>query len=214
MTAFELWDNLIQLTVALVGGVCSVFVFKRTGKRCFVFLGLSLIGWALGLAYFVLYLALRGRTPMEPNPAQFVWSGAHLFYIAVIRSLEGTGERGRIPPLAWLAPAVTLPFTAMWFVLSPEGSVVVNLVWGLGMAWIAFESMRALLNSRAAGNILRARYHAAVLAMLLFDEIVLFTELLYQPADYARMNAYFFFDLLVTAALALQVWTLIKAEAA
>lgn len=149
---------------------------------------------------------------MEPNPAQFVWSGGHLFYIAILKSLYGK-EKVPLTPLAFLAPLLTLPFTVLWLTLGAENSTLVSLVWGLGIAWIALSHFQHFLFSIKQKDAARARYCLLVLLMLLFDEMVLFFELLYTPADYLRFNGYYLFDLLVTLALGLQVLALKKAEA-
>lgn len=213
MRSLELWDNLLQLAVTLAGGLFLLRQARLHRNRSLIFLSGAQMGWALGLTYWVLYLALRGRAPAEPNPAQFVWSGAHLFYIAVIRSLHPGDTRGPKKPLAFLAPLMTLPFTVLWFILGKQNSPLVDLVWGLGIAWIALESFHSLLFCLETGRRDRARYHGAVLAMLLFDEFVLFFEMMYQPADFQRLNWYYAFDLLVTLALSLQACFLKRAEA-
>ena len=87
MIDLELWDNLLQLGVTLAGGVWLMVQFRRSRERSFVFLSGAQLGWALGLTYWALYLALRGYTPPALNPSQFVWSGAHLLYISVLRRL-------------------------------------------------------------------------------------------------------------------------------
>lgn len=168
----------------------------------------------LGLLFHLIYLALRGYAAPPPNPSQFVWSGAHLFYISVIRSLNPGTSRGRPPRLAYLAPLLTLPFTLAWFFWDKEGSPLVNLLWGAGFAYIAFEILRSLLHSMQRGEAWAARYHALVLLMILFDEMVLLSGLFYQRADFARMNAYYAFDFLVTLALLLQPVALHKAVSA
>lgn len=53
-----------------------------------------------------------------------------------------------------------------------------------------------------------------LLLMILFDEMVLLSGLFYQRADFARMNAYYAFDFLVTLALLLQPVALHKAVSA
>lgn len=211
MASLELLDNLLQLLVALLSGIWLMYLFYRTARRCFVFLAGAHLGWALGLVYWVLYLALRGHTPPEPSPAQFVWSGAHLFYLSVISSLGDGRAAGPAPWQAWLAPLCTLPFTLAWLLLGKHNSLVVSLVWGAGFAWIAYRSLAALLLSRAAKDSALARYHALVLAMLLFDEVVLLSALFYRSADYSRFNLYYAFDLLVTLSLVLQAAALKRA---
>lgn len=211
MSALEFWDNLLQLTVTLLGGLYCLYLARSTRNRCFVFLSGAQMGWALGLCYWVLYLSLRGRLPMEPNPAQFVWSGGHLFYIAIIRCLIPAGQGRPIPPLAFLAPLLTLPFTISWLAIGGDNNPLVSLAWGAGIAWIAFECAKALIHCLREGDRAQARYHALVLAMLLFDEMVLFSELFYTPADYQRMNWYYAFDLLVTLTHPLQILALRKA---
>lgn len=214
MSGLELWDNLLQMAVSLFGGLFLLLYCRGPGRRSCLFLSLALQGWALGLLFHVLYLALRGVSPPPPSPSQFVWSGAHLFYIAVIRSLDPGASRGRPPLLSYLAPALTLPFTLAWFLLDREGSPLVNLLWGAGLAYIAFESLRSLLHHHQNGNLWGARYHALVLAMMFFDEIVLLSALFYQRADYTRLNLYYVFDFLVTLSLLAQPFALKKAVAA
>ena len=214
MSGIELWDNLIQMAVSLFGGVWMLLCSRGPGRRSCLFLSLALQGWALGLLFHLIYLALRGYAAPPPNPSQFVWSGAHLFYISVIRSLNPGTSRGRPPRLAYLAPLLTLPFTLAWFFWDKEGSPLVNLLWGAGFAYIAFEILRSLLHSMQRGEAWAARYHAMVLLMILFDEMVLLSGLFYQRADFARMNAYYAFDFLVTLALLLQPVALHKAVSA
>lgn len=214
MPRLELWDNLLQLFVTLLGGLYAMHLFRRSGKRSLAFLAAAQLSWALGLVYWTLYLSLRGYTPPEPNAANVAWSGGFLFFVSVTQWLTTPEERRYRPRLALLAPLLTLPFTVLWFVWGSVKSIGINLIWGAGMMWVGWHYFKGYLLFRTTCRPAYARYHLIVLLMLAFDEMVMLYPLLLNPFDYFRFNGYYFFDILTTLMLALQVPALKRAEGA
>ncbi len=213
MGSIELWDNLIQLAVSGISSLWALWLYRKGHARHFSFLCGALMCWSLGLMYWLLYYMLRGYSPPEPSPANFAWSGSHLFLISVALSMASDEERAWHPPLALLAPALTLPFTYTWFSLGEVTSPTINLLWGLGFAVLSYVSLRGLMYAHRQRDRRRMLYHALVLALVLFNEMMLHISLFLWPEDYLHFNGYYAFDMLVTLMLALLTPALIRAAA-
>lgn len=203
MPPLELLDNFLQLLVAATGSLWSLWLFRKNKQTVFAFLCSGLMCWALGLVFWLLYAFLRGYSPLEPSPANFAWIGSLLCLTSIEQALAGPEEKRWYPPLAFLAPLITIIFAIAWFVEMEYASPWVNTFWCLAFLSLARVSFRGFLYALKHKQRYRAIYHAIVLAMVFFNEMMLHISLFIWPEEYLRFNGYYLFDMLVTLTLGL-----------
>lgn len=145
MPPLELLDNFLQLLVAATGSLWSLWLFRKNKQTVFAFLCSGLMCWALGLVFWLLYAFLRGYSPLEPSPANFAWIGSLLCLTSIGQALAGPEEKRWYPPLAFLAPLITIIFAIAWFVEMEYASPWVNTFWCLAFLSLSWVSFRGFL---------------------------------------------------------------------
>lgn len=212
--SLEMLDNLLQLAAVAAGLGIALKGYFKSRHPSQAMLAACYACWILALVFWLMYLGLLGETPAELSASTVSWWGYFLFLIAVNRMQIQPGEQGWKHPFAWLAALACAGFMALWYA---EGlnSPVINAVWFLIFAGLAFFSARSLAFSiRKPKKPARAGYHALVLAVLLFENLLLLASLYLWPEDYLRFNAYYLFDLLLSLGLLLLAPALNRAVAA
>jgi len=195
----EIVDNAVQLAVMVCCFVFSGMVAVRKKSQSYVLVACFYGSYALGLLYWLLYLALKTYTPKIFYVSDLTWIASFLFLLALDLSLVPPEEKRFRCPAAWLAPAVCAVTTVFY---CTYGDFVTNILWGVLTGGIGYVSVRGLLYARTQAGSARSRqwFHLALLFIMLMEHC-LWTSSCFWAGDTLK-NPYFWFDCALTCGCA------------
>lgn len=196
MTNFELFDNSLQAALLLVCAAWSGILALKKRDIQYTVLALAYLSWAMGTSFFMLHIAIYGTTPHIFYVGEISWISAYLFFLTLCLMRIRDDEKGYIPAVAFIFPALIIAIEIVFAVLN--GSVIIGLAWSGTMAAISFCAMRALLFRRK--NAEKLRPFDIMLLTVIFLQCLLFVVSAF-TSDYTSFNLYFAVDLSLTGSL-------------
>ncbi|HHV28074.1 MAG TPA: hypothetical protein GXX73_00415 [Clostridium sp.] len=101
----ELIDNAIQLVVLIGCCIYSAVLTIRSKEQVWFLLTCFYGAYALGLIYWVLFIAFYSGTPKISPVSDLSWMASVLFLIVLQNTLRLPGDSTYRPLLPWVAPA-------------------------------------------------------------------------------------------------------------
>ena len=190
----EVLENALQLAVLLLCALyAGLMTYKKRSRGWLLMAGFYLC-YAMGDAYWLLYLSLRGYTPQFSFIADPSWYTSGLFLCILLRlSLGEARDRSLLP---WLMPvfcAASGLFYMQW------GKYLSNAVAAFVFGWLGYLTVCCLRRPGADRG-----FPASVLAHILLLYVVWYCSCFWWSDTWA--NPYFWFDILHTASF---IWMLL-----
>ncbi|MEG1579304.1 MAG: histidine kinase, partial [Oscillospiraceae bacterium] len=153
--------------------------------------------FALGLIYWLSFLALRDYTPRFFYVSDLSWVASFLFLLLLNLSVTKKEEKGLCLP----AVAVAAVLALLTGILATYGDMMMTLIWCGFLIASAYLSVRGLLYARRqSGDQRRLQYLHAAILLLVFAEFSLWLISCYFKEN-TLANPYFWYDFLLTAGL-------------
>ena len=191
----ETLDYGLQFLILLAGAVYAGYHAARERERGWVLLGFFYVCYALGDLYWLLCMALEGKTPEIYFISELSWIAGYLFACLLLRLVQARRESPGTR-LAWLAPVFAAAACLYFF---QWGNYAVNLADALVMGWLGFLILRGLAGAEK-GSALR-RFYLLLAVFFLAEYAGWFASCSWMGDTPA--NPYFWFDAAMTLAMAL-----------
>lgn len=196
----ELIDNLLQLTVVLLGCIWSWLLYLR-GRRPPYFLLCCFYGcFSLALLYWTLYFVLFGETPYLFYVSELIWiAGCVLLYLLQY-TLSAPLPRSFRCGTAYLAPVIGAVLLVDYCLI---GNVFSGILRCSVMAALAWDSIRALAFHRGNPSPqapARRAFHRTVLVFVVLENCLWLSSDVWLGDT--LINPYFWIDFMLTACLA------------
>lgn len=185
---FELVDNLFQVAALSTAAASGLFLALRRQDRRILILAMAYASFAIGTAYWLLHIAIRGEPPQVFYVPEISWGACYLFYLS-LQILRCEKLRIRFSVLA-LASALAIMSRIIWYrIMGP--SYIFNGAFTLILGIMTYLTVYRLLH-RAPGH----PFDVCLLAVMVL-QVVLYIISRYME-DFTRFNAYFAVDILLT----------------
>ncbi|MEG0597704.1 MAG: histidine kinase [Oscillospiraceae bacterium] len=193
----ELIDNALQLAVTSGCAVWAGVLAFRQKSQLYSILACFYGTFALGLLYWLSFLALRDYTPRFFYVSDLSWMASFLFLLLLNLSVAKKEEKAFCLP-AIAVSAVLVPLTV---ILAIHGDVLVTLLWCGLLICCAYLSVRGLCYARRqSGDGRRLQYLHGAILFLVFAEFGLWLLSCYFKES-TLANPYFWCDFVLTVGL-------------
>lgn len=204
----ELIENGIQLAVVLGCCVYAGVMLVRSRDQVWFLLTCFYGSFALGLIYWLLYIAFFSKTPPISPVSDLSWLASVLFLLVLQNTLRLPEEGAYRPLAAWLAPVVS---TLLCFFLFQWGDYFLNTLWAIVMGTCGYCALRGLLFARRQDKSTSGRQylHMSVLTVILLEYCLWIVSCYWEGSSLS--NPYFWFDMLQTLSFLTMIPALKKA---
>jgi len=204
----EIIDNAVQL--AVLTGCCmyTAALYMRKQEQVWFLLTCFYGVFALGLAYWLLFIVFYAKSPKISPVSDLSWLAGVLFLLVLQNAMRLPEEERYRPFLPWVAPAFSVVMCLFFF---RWGDYILNILWAVLMGACGYSALRGwLFACRQSGEKRDHRYfHIAVLAFILV-EYCLWLASCYGEGN-SLSDPYYWFDFLLTAVLFILLPALKKA---
>ncbi len=194
----ELLDNLTQSAATLIAFIAAGVLYYRTHRQSFYLLACFLGCFMLGTFHWTLYVLLFNSSPQVFYVSELAWNASYLFLLT-LEYVQATEEEKKFwHPALLLVPAFCIPQLILYLSF---GEILGNLFMvGLTMV-VAYFAVRGFIYARKqSGEVRNMQYFHGAVLVIVFLEYCLWTSSCFWVSD-TMSNPYFWFDLLLSAAL-------------
>ncbi|MEG0354647.1 MAG: histidine kinase [Lachnospiraceae bacterium] len=204
----EIVDNAIQLFVTIGCAIWSGILAMRRKSQSYFILACFYGTFALGLLFWLSYLAIMTYTPKIFYVSDLSWFASFLFLLLLDISLATPEEREHKSIAAWFVAVVPAVATLCFLFV---GDVFGTILWCPLLTICTYDSARGLFYARKQTGEGRRRQwvHLSIL-FVIFTEFTLWT-LSYFFKSTTIENPYFWCDFVLSAALFLLLQGMKKA---
>lgn len=196
----EVIDNTVQLAVTLFGTFFAARIATKWRSQHYAILACFYGTFALGLVYWLVYLALMSYTPQIFYVSDLSWAASFLFLLIFVLSIQTPEEKTFRHPAQWIGPVLSIFLTA-FYILRDPGELLVGVLWCVLLAGVSYFATGGLLYARKQSNELRNRQRAYALLLVFFViEHALWVSSSFWISD-TLTNPYFWFDFMLTGTL-------------
>lgn len=194
----EIIDNAVQLGVTVFCTVWSAIIAVKKRNQLFFLICCFYGTFALGLAYWLLYLIMMSYTPVIFYVSDLTWIGSWLFLLVLGITMKTPGRQYHGHPFTVVLPILSVVNTIY---LLPLGDIIVTSIWGGLAGAVSYFFSREFLVARSSSGSERKRqyFYLSVLVFFLLENLLWF-----QSANWVSdtlTNPYFWIDFGVTASM-------------
>ncbi|MEG0615654.1 MAG: histidine kinase [Oscillospiraceae bacterium] len=204
----EIIDNAVQLFITAGCALWAIFLAVRKKSQSYFILACFYGTFALGLLFWLSYLAIMTYTPKIFYVSDLSWFASFLFLLLLDISLASPEEQKYKPVAAWIITAAPAVVTVCFLF---NGDVFGTLLWCPLLTVCTYHSARGLLYARKQSGDGRKRQwlHIAIL-FVIFTEFTLWSFSTFFKSSTIE-NPYFWCDFVLSAALFLLLPSMKKA---
>ncbi|MEG1577819.1 MAG: histidine kinase [Oscillospiraceae bacterium] len=193
----EIADNAVQFVVTTSCALWAGGLAVRQKSQRYAILCCFYGTFALGLLYWLSFLALKDYTPRFFYVSDLSWVASFLFLLLLNLSVVRKEEKKFCP----IAMVVAVVLTLLTGILLTYGDVLVTLIWCGFLIASAYLSTRGLLYARKqSGDGRKLQYLHGAILFIAFAEFCLWLLSCYFRENTLE-NPYFWCDYLLTAGL-------------